>query len=108
MGNGTCTQCGDPADTGLIFCKKCGATLRPPVPLNPASSQADAPRVIKGGSKFWLTWKEFLTVMSVLLAFLVAASLGGTDDAGKAVQVLGSIGGIYLVLYVVRAMRARG
>jgi len=31
--NVVCTQCGTPADTGLIFCTKCGATLRPPVPL---------------------------------------------------------------------------
>jgi hypothetical protein len=31
--NMVCTQCGTPADTGLIFCTKCGATLRPPVPL---------------------------------------------------------------------------
>src|ERR1700690_1187022 len=28
-----CTNCGTPADAGLIFCKKCDATLRPPVPL---------------------------------------------------------------------------
>jgi len=31
--NVVCTQCGAPADTGLIFCAKCGATLRPLVPL---------------------------------------------------------------------------
>lgn len=31
--NVVCTQCGTPADTGLIFCRKCTRTLRPPVPL---------------------------------------------------------------------------
>src|SRR5882724_9176439 len=29
----TCTQCGTRADTGLIFCKKCGSALRPPARL---------------------------------------------------------------------------
>ena len=28
-----CPQCDIPADDGLIFCKNCGATLRPPQPL---------------------------------------------------------------------------
>ena len=28
-----CPQCGTRTDAGLIFCAKCGATLRPPVPL---------------------------------------------------------------------------
>ena len=106
MGNGVCTQCGSPADTGLIFCKKCGTTLRPPVPLNQASSQADAPRIISS-SKFWLTWKEFLTVISLLFVLLVASSFGGGDDAYKASQILGSIGGIYVLLYIIRAMRAK-
>lgn len=29
----TCPQCGTRADAGLIFCKQCGATLRPSAPL---------------------------------------------------------------------------
>lgn len=33
MDNSVCTQCGTSSDTGLIFCKQCGATLRPPIPL---------------------------------------------------------------------------
>lgn len=28
-----CSTCRAPAEIGSIFCKKCGATLRPPVPL---------------------------------------------------------------------------
>jgi hypothetical protein len=28
-----CTQCGTRADAGLIFCKKCASSLRPPTPL---------------------------------------------------------------------------
>ena len=34
-----CTQCGTLADTGLIFCKKCGSALRPPTPLIQSGSQ---------------------------------------------------------------------
>jgi len=32
--NATCSRCGAPAGTGLIFCKKCGAALRTPVSLS--------------------------------------------------------------------------
>ena|SRR5438309_12129871 len=28
-----CPQCDAPVDDGLIFCKNCGVTLRPPLPL---------------------------------------------------------------------------
>jgi hypothetical protein len=41
-----CAKCGTPAEAGLIFCKKCGATLRPPVPLvasTPKSVHTDVP-----------------------------------------------------------------
>ena len=47
MGNTTqnvvCTQCGSPADTGLIFCTKCRAVLRPPVPLVTSPKEDTAP-----------------------------------------------------------------
>lgn len=43
MKNGVCVQCGSTADIGLIFCKKCGATLRPPVPLVPSPTQDTTP-----------------------------------------------------------------
>lgn len=46
MKEGVCTKCDSPVDTGLIFCKKCGATLRPPVLLvasTEKSAHADAP-----------------------------------------------------------------
>jgi len=33
MDESVCTKCGTPVDASLVFCKKCGATLRPPVPL---------------------------------------------------------------------------
>ena len=41
---GFCPQCDTPADDGLTFCKKCGAALRPPVPLTqPSSRGANGP-----------------------------------------------------------------
>jgi hypothetical protein len=36
-----CPQCDAPADEGLIFCRNCGATLRPPLPLTQPAVQID-------------------------------------------------------------------
>ena len=33
MNKQVCPQCGTPADIGVIVCEKCGAFLRPPLPL---------------------------------------------------------------------------
>jgi len=39
-----CPQCDAPADDGLIFCRNCGAVLRPPLPLTqPVVEMNDAP-----------------------------------------------------------------
>ena len=38
--NVVCMHCGTPADIGLIFCTKCGATLRPAVPLTKLTPMA--------------------------------------------------------------------
>lgn len=48
MNMGFCKQCAAPAEAGLIFCKNCGATLRPPVPLTQSREQktvSDVPLV---------------------------------------------------------------
>lgn len=34
-----CRECAAPADAGFIFCKNCGATLQPPVPLTQSHEQ---------------------------------------------------------------------
>jgi hypothetical protein len=39
-GESVCAKCGTPADAGLLFCKNCGATLRPPVSLVAPASQS--------------------------------------------------------------------
>ena len=36
-----CPQCDAPSDEGLIFCRKCGAALRPPLPLTQEVVQKD-------------------------------------------------------------------
>ena len=36
-----CAECGNPAESGLIFCSKCGTTLRPPMPLVPLAPAAN-------------------------------------------------------------------
>jgi ribosomal protein L40E len=42
-----CANCGARADVGLIFCKKCGATLRPPAPfISSPAPDAKRPRTI--------------------------------------------------------------
>jgi hypothetical protein len=49
MNMGFCKQCAAPADAGLIFCKNCGATLQPPVPLTQSREQktvSDVPLVV--------------------------------------------------------------
>lgn len=38
---GRCPQCDARADDGLIFCRNCGATLRPPLPLTQRVVQMD-------------------------------------------------------------------
>jgi hypothetical protein len=38
----TCSECGTRADAGLIFCKKCGATLRAPGLLIQSGFQDDS------------------------------------------------------------------
>lgn len=37
-----CTQCGTPSDAGIIFCKKCGAALLPPVALTESREQPES------------------------------------------------------------------
>jgi hypothetical protein len=56
----TCPQCGTAADTGRIFCAKCGAPLRTPASLIPQSVQALPKRK-------WISLKW--TLLATLLLF---------------------------------------
>lgn len=47
-----CPQCDTPADDGLIFCRNCGAALRPPLPLTrPVVRMDGAPSNTSGLAK---------------------------------------------------------
>ena len=51
-----CRECAAPADAGLIFCKNCGATLQPPVPLTQSHEQkpvSDVPQVASSSNRFF-------------------------------------------------------
>jgi len=61
-----CTRCGSSAENGLIFCKKCGATLQPTNPLV-ASSPSALPHV---ASRKRVLWKWSIAATLVLIAIL--------------------------------------
>jgi ribosomal protein L40E len=42
IGESICPQCGDRPNVGRIFCRKCGAILRPPVSLNDSTNVSTA------------------------------------------------------------------
>ena len=48
----TCSQCGSSAEAGTLFCKACGATLRPIVPLIPPAAPDISPNLA--------TWKRIV------------------------------------------------
>jgi hypothetical protein len=65
-----CPQCGS-TENGALFCKKCGATLRPPVPLIPYTAKSQATPVedqIPPGVTGWLFF------FCVILTFLYPAT----------------------------------
>src|ERR1019366_9396604 len=82
-----CAQCGTPADTGLIFCRKCGAALRQVVPLIPPITQGtDSPNT-RG------------SIRVVLLIFLVCAVfdsvLGYIHERSVPAGVISAVGGLF-------------
>jgi hypothetical protein len=57
MNASICQKCAAPADAGLIFCKNCGATLQPPVPLTQSHEQkpvSDVPQVASSSNTLFL------------------------------------------------------
>jgi hypothetical protein len=83
-----CAICGTPADTGLIFCKKCGTALRPPVPLIPLSVQ-DVDRLPHTRS----------TTKAILFIFLLCSvsdfSLGYVHERSIPAGVISVVGGLF-------------
>jgi hypothetical protein len=69
-----CPQCGATADTGSIFCAKCGTPLRAPGPLIPPGVQAPAKRK-------WISVKWTLVAIVLLFGYF-AWQCGSGMSAG--------------------------
>ena len=96
----------------------------PSAPRN-TSSATDIPApppvsriVLAPRSTFWLTWKEFLTVMAALIALGGLSIFGDSnrttppykgmgDSIFDAAQLVGTLGGIYIVTFLGRMIRRR-
>ena len=98
----TCSQCGESADSGRIFCLKCGATVQAPVPLLPrVSVETDAgakvgvlrkaiiliikATAIVAGLTFWFSRLStniglILFGASIIIGGLCAVALSYLDD----------------------------
>ncbi len=72
MNMGFCKQCAAPADAGRIFCKNCGATLQPPVPLtqSPEQTVSGVPQV-RPWVRYWARMFD-LNLFAVAAGFLFA------------------------------------
>lgn len=69
----TCPQCGTLADTGGIFCEKCGATRRTPTALVAADS-ADAPVPVAALKRATIVALKAIGVMAGLVFWLSRVS----------------------------------
>lgn len=72
-----CSTCGAPAEIGSIFCKKCGATLRPPVPLvlSPTHEGNRLPKTVSAKAIFLIF--ALCAVSDFILGYLHERSLPG-------------------------------
>jgi len=87
MNNDICAQCGTPADIGIIFCKKCGATLRRPVPL---IQSGDPPENISSSKRTVLTVIKDLAGIAAVVFWLCPLRTG--------TQILGCVASIAVFL----------
>lgn len=80
-----CLKCGTRVDVGLIFCKKCGATLQSPVPLVPPLT----PEVNRAG----------MSAKAIVLIFVLCAVadfvLGYIHERSFPAGLISVIGGLF-------------
>ena len=74
-----CAQCGAPAEVGQIFCKQCGATVRPPVPL--VTSVAESPSA--QSKRQWISWKWSLVAVVLLFGYFAWQMRSGMSAAAR-------------------------
>src|SRR6266851_26510 len=87
-----CTQCGSSADTGLIFCTKCGAPLRPPVPLVQSNTQdvVDPPSTISSMKRIVVTVVRVVAGIAAVVFIFCPLSTG--------TQILAFVGSVVVFL----------
>jgi hypothetical protein len=92
-----CSTCGAPAEIGSIFCKKCGATLRPPVPLVLSPSQ-------EGNSL-----PKTVSAKAILLIFAVCAVsdfiLGYLHERTFPAGIISVVGGLFCTAFYVLRLK---
>ena len=70
--NDSCPQCAAPADVGLIFCKNCGATLRPPVALTQSLAQGTSSvSQVRPWVRYWARMFD-LSLFGLVAGLLIA------------------------------------
>lgn len=87
-----CAQCGATADAGLIFCRKCGAALRTPLPL----LQSTAQDVNRLPSTISSTKRIVVTVVKGIVG--IAAVVFIFCPLGTSTQILAFVGSIVVFL----------
>lgn len=87
-----CAVCGTPAQIGMIFCRKCGATLRPPVRLIPSPVQ-DVGRLPSTRS----TTKAILFIFS--LCTVSDFVLGYIHERSIPAGVISVVGGLFGTIF---------
>lgn len=83
--------------------------------VNNSGPQTRAPLIDAGPpSTFWLTWKEFVTVIGVLVLLFVLSVVGEAyrtnppyKDPFDTAQLFGTIGGVYIVVFIARKLRGQ-
>src|ERR1700681_213779 len=96
-----CAQCGTPADTGLIFCTKCGAALQPPVPLFESSTQDvnHPPGTIRSMKRMVVTVVKGIAGTAVVVFIFCPLSTG--------TQILAFVGSIVVFLIWTKPLARR-
>jgi hypothetical protein len=79
----TCTQCGTRADTGLIFCKKCGSALRLPAPLIQSGIQDVKPPASTKPKRTWILLKWSLIVTAFVFGYFTWQCGSGMNAAAR-------------------------
>jgi hypothetical protein len=85
-----CTQCGSLVESGSIFCRKCGASLRPPKPLIKSSADEGKIYVMSPITRAVVTVLKGIAAIAAVVAFFCPLSTWA--------QILTFIASVFLFL----------